>query len=376
MTPKTGAISPETLDFLRGVAAVYVVINHTRGAFFKGGKAIMAEAGSAPLTIFDYVSLAILQLTSLGAEFVILFFCVSGMAMAHSISRAPNPIQFYKKRVIRIWPSYVAAVGLAVVVCYSMVSTNSDNLISVACHTKLCDLGHVAKMIFYIEPHSTLTPQFWSLPYEVIFYIVCPIILYSKSSVLWSLASSIFLAIIGSIWFGIGLNPSDSVLINFFINALLWFMCGAAGYLFYDRIPRFRPVVFWMLSALLLGFVLGTKLMVGYSNIVSNIAMILLTLVAVRNLPARLTGVKFLNWGEASYSIYLFHYAIIGLISFILLELFSVNAREISSYFLWIVFLPLILASCIVLYFFTERPCNNYLKQLRTTESRKLAVER
>jgi len=67
--------SAQTLDLLCGVAAVYVVINHTRGHFFVRGNAIFNETSSAALSLFDYAALAMLQLTSLGTQFVILFFC-------------------------------------------------------------------------------------------------------------------------------------------------------------------------------------------------------------------------------------------------------------------------------------------------------------
>ena len=37
-----GTIPLESLDFLRGIAALYVLANHTRGAFFAGGLAAAA----------------------------------------------------------------------------------------------------------------------------------------------------------------------------------------------------------------------------------------------------------------------------------------------------------------------------------------------
>ncbi|HEY8033016.1 MAG TPA: hypothetical protein VIF02_11735 [Methylocella sp.] len=79
------------------------------------------------------------------------------------------------------------------------------------------------------------------------------------------------------------------------------------------------------------------------------------------------------DFADRQTSIYIFHFAIIMLISFILAELFSIKSGEISNYFIWIVFLPPILLGCWTLYFFTEGPCNNYLKQLRAVERGKAA---
>lgn len=45
MTNRTNEVPTHVLDFLRGIAAVYVLINHTRGNFFMGGGRVVAEAG-------------------------------------------------------------------------------------------------------------------------------------------------------------------------------------------------------------------------------------------------------------------------------------------------------------------------------------------
>src|SRR4051794_8954166 len=97
------SVPQHVLDFLRGFAALYVLINHTRGAFFVGGRALL----SSDPRLGDYLTVGLLQMTALGAEFVILFFVVSGFAMAHSISHSTDVGNFYLKRLLRIWPPYL-----------------------------------------------------------------------------------------------------------------------------------------------------------------------------------------------------------------------------------------------------------------------------
>jgi peptidoglycan/LPS O-acetylase OafA/YrhL len=63
-------IPSEVLDFLRGAAAVYVLINHARGAFFCGGQRII-ESGHH--SFWDLGAIVALQLTSLGSESIVLF---------------------------------------------------------------------------------------------------------------------------------------------------------------------------------------------------------------------------------------------------------------------------------------------------------------
>jgi len=65
--PSPTLVPTNVLDFMRGFAAVYVVINHVRGNFFKGGGRTIAEA-TDPLGLYDYASIALLQLTALGTD--------------------------------------------------------------------------------------------------------------------------------------------------------------------------------------------------------------------------------------------------------------------------------------------------------------------
>ena len=113
------------LDFLRGAAAVYVLISHARGAFFAGGQRII-ESGHHSL--WDLGAIAALQLTSLGSESVVLFFVVSGFAMANSVRYSPDVGRFYLKRFVRIWPPYVAAIGVALAIAGRVVRGYFDQL--------------------------------------------------------------------------------------------------------------------------------------------------------------------------------------------------------------------------------------------------------
>lgn len=357
-------ISTKTMDFMRGFAAVYVVLNHVRGAFFIGGTALIAEAATRPLSLFDYAAIAVLQFTSLGTEFVIMFFCVSGMAMAHAVANSTRLLEFYHRRFIRIWPTYFLAVLVAAIAAAFMVSINPDNPVSGAA-SSLLDWSKITNMLLYLDVSSNLTPQFWSLPYEVIFYILAPILLASRVSTLVGLLFGLVLSFYAAAVFGLQINPARAVIYNFFLNALFWFMAGAAAYHYFDHIPRPRPVCFWIIVACLLIAVLAIKMAFGGSNAISNTVMIVVTLLCARNLPAKLVEFRPTNWGRFSYSIYVYHYALIGLISFSLIELFAIQPMEIRSYFAWMAFVPPILLACYALFFLAEKPSNDLLRKGR-----------
>jgi peptidoglycan/LPS O-acetylase OafA/YrhL len=365
----TTLVPTHVLDFMRGFAAVYVVINHVRGSFFKGGSRTFAEAVE-PLGLYDYLSIAILQFTSLGTEFVILFFCVSGFAMAHSMSHSTSTIQFYQRRLIRIWPPYLIAIGLAAFVCVLYGWVDPGSRISERCAERLCTAEGLLLMAAYVEVSTPMTAQFWSLPYEVIFYILCPVLLLSRSLIPFFLGLSIFISIIGLTLYGLDLNPSSSVLINFAINALFWFMSGAVAYHYIGFVPAMSSRKFLILAVFLILSILIVKITYGGPNFVSNLLMIAFSIICIRNLPRTWTSFPLSNWGFFSYSIYIYHMAFILLIELYLKEEFNIQAGDIESYWAWTLVLPVVLFGCWCMYFIGEKQCNMLLKQMKRSRSK------
>jgi peptidoglycan/LPS O-acetylase OafA/YrhL len=329
------------LDFLRGLAATYVLINHARGAFFIGGEKLLASSHS-PL---DYLSVAMLQLTSLGAEAVILFFVLSGFAMAHSIEHSGSAGQFYLRRIIRIWPPYVAATLFAALI--AGVVGKPFNALAVA---------------FYQNASTPVTPQFWSLPYEVAFYVLCPLIL--RGRIAWLAAVSAAAAVATVIGAGPMLNPWSSFSLNFLGNELPLFLIGAAAYRHFDRIPLVTRWPFAGLAGAAFVAVAGLKLLLAGSNLLGNLIVAGMTVLAIRNLPDRAA----FNFGRFSYSIYLYSYALIALAAWLVRPV--IDASTIRDPFLWSLVVPPVLAICFLLYWLTERPCCVLLAKLRTGEVR------
>ena len=362
-------VPTHVLDFMRGFAAVYVVVNHVRGNFFKGGARTIADA-TEPLGLYDYLSIAVLQATSLGAEFVILFFCVSGFAMAHSIAHTTSPGQFYLRRMIRIWPTYLLAIGLAALVCSLYIAFEPASEIRESCAGRLCTAEGLFLMATYIEVSTPITAQFWSLPYEVIFYILCPVLLWRRAAIPAVFFASVLLSVIGAVFWGLDSKPSSSVLINFAINALFWFMSGVVAYHYAPRIPVLSDRSFALCAAVLLCVILGVKTAYGGPNAVSNLLMIVFSVLCIRNLPRGLTSNRRLNWGFFSYSIYVYHVAFIFLIHLILERRFGIVAEDIASYWAWTLFLPPILFGCWVMYFIGEKPCNDLLRRMARSRPR------
>src|SRR5690606_38767614 len=97
------------LDSIRGIAALYVTIAHCRGSLWMGGNEFMRQTPMEAWSVIDYMTFGTSLLTRLAVEFVIVFFLLSGFSIAHSLSENRSALPFYKRRLVRIYPSYLVA---------------------------------------------------------------------------------------------------------------------------------------------------------------------------------------------------------------------------------------------------------------------------
>lgn len=301
-------------------------------------------------SLLNKLTVAALQLTSMGTEAVTLFFVLSGFSMAHSSLTSTGFGRFYLKRVVRIWPPYVAAAVTALLIGHLI----GDE-----------DLRHrFVQVLFYIHPGTTLTPQFWSLPYEVLFYALCPFILRNGSRVmLLALAASIA-TLFTLVARGPLLNPWQLFPADFLGNELLLFASGAVAYYHLDRVPVLSGRTLALTVLTLLGIIWVWKHSIGDSNMASCAMMIVVTVLLIRNLPDKVANFRPINLGYFSYSIYLFHYAWIALAVFICSRL-GVNPKAITNPFGWTLLVLPVLGICFLLYLATERLSNRAVSKLR-----------
>lgn len=357
-----------SIDFLRGVAALYVVINHVRGNFFAGGRAMIAAGHN---DIFDKIAIYLLSLTGLGAEFVILFFILSGFAMAHSVQNTDSLSAFFGKRTIRVWLPYIAAVLTAAAIC-AAIGMNSPFYPLLSCKEKLCTLSGLSRVLFYISPSTEITPQFWSLPYEIIFYCIAPFILKNGRRIICYSLAAMSGTVVSILYFGITFNPSELIPINFFLQEWLLFQIGALAYLLFDKIPSLHERWLWRIIWAGTILLILIKNYSGQTTLVTNAVMVIMTIIALKNLPDRF-GVSRFNLGRFSYSIYIFHFSMIILIRYFLWMILGVSQSDMTSYFIWMGILPIVLTYCLIMWWFFERPTLIWLARVRRRHSRPAA---
>ena len=368
------AISSRRLDFLRGAAALYVVFGHARGHLFAGGEHI---AKTRPLDWLDYAWLALLQATSLGTEAVILFFVLSGFAMAHSVSRARSTKEFYIKRTIRIWPAYIAATVLAFGVAAIILNSGLSTQLTQNVAASRWDWVSFLAMAFYVAVDTTLTAQFWSLPHEIIFYAFCPLLLANATRVrvFWMLSA--LLTITSLVKVGIYDDPTigGGVIYQHFFNLLIFFMTGAAAFHHQQYLPRVsgKTLLCVTIVGALVIWALKYQVFEGW-NAVTSLLTAPLALLLIANLPKSIYEFKPLNWGHFSYSLYIFHLQLIMLLAFAIAWFTGLEQREMTSYWAWILAVPPVVFVCWLLYLVTERPCNLVLARIRARERREAAA--
>ena len=285
-----------SVQYLRGLAAVLVVIAH---------------AAAHPLSESSYV---LLRLGQLG---VTLFFVISGFIMV-AISGAGRfaPLEFLKRRIIRIVPLYWLFTTLAAGLALTLPSLF---------HSTVFSWPHYLQSMLFI-PHeapgrggtSPLLSLGWTLNYEAFFYVafaLCALLAVTGRVVVLTLAFAALVA------FGALFQPQDAVL-GFYANqAVLAFCAGAwIGWLALKgriaTLPAWLTPVLLTIGVLALGWAfLGYR--VPEENGLSFACLVLfsgaLMLFGLRH-EARLPRSALLEkLGDASYAIYLVHMFVIGL---------------------------------------------------------------
>lgn len=137
----------KSIQELRGVAALSVLLYHV--------SVYLRLMGNNPDTAFRHVN------DNFGKDGVILFFVISGFVMAYILNSDAE--RFFFKRIIRIYPPYIAAVILVILV-------------------KLCIFGgistpklHYALSLLPVGEQTYPLSVEWSLIYEIFFYAICSV---------------------------------------------------------------------------------------------------------------------------------------------------------------------------------------------------------
>lgn len=364
------------LDSIRGIASLYVMIAHSRGVLWMGGQVFMEKDPMNTWGLYEYFIFASSLLTRLAVEFVILFFVLSGFSIAYSLRNQGENKLFYLKRLMRIYPPYLVALvwaGIVFVVTKMMhpdFYTVDYGTLAFQRYIEMnafFDPASIVKNLLYMPMNGFITP-FWSLSYEVIFYIIAPFILlkrkiYYTFTILFFVSGFIFESQLGQLNLPV-------IIREFLFTYNFFFMVGIFLFWNYNTILGYFDKVNKRVLLLLVFFFLGTTYLINiafkyetkYSFVSSSIFAILLI---IYFLKYQVT-IKFLqSIGKYSYTLYITHVATLFLLHSIYFSVLDLKPPHIENFWLFIpgIFLSLLVAYC--LYYICEKQTKNWIGKIR-----------
>lgn len=169
-------------DFLRWFAALYVVIFHLRPVLFVGNSALSAQQLGAKL---------VYGATSLGYQFVMLFFVLSGFLIGSSVlkkvqNRTWSWADYFLQRLTRLWIVLVPALVLALIWARVEIGTFHDSSYFSATLNMRSFLGNMLFLQGIFVPNFSQNLPLWSLTYEFWYYMMFPCIVLVVRSREWN----------------------------------------------------------------------------------------------------------------------------------------------------------------------------------------------
>jgi peptidoglycan/LPS O-acetylase OafA/YrhL len=292
---------------------------------------------------------------------------------------AKNTDMFFIKRIIRIAPLYIIATSLMTLAVLIFPNLIYSTTVSLA--------GFIQSILFIpykteIREHPILEVG-WTLNFEMFFYLIMFLcILFVKNKkYLTILCASILIVLI----IALNIVNSDIYPLSVYQNGLFpEFIYGMALYHCYDfynkrfsadkfkaiKIAVFMSIAVMSIAYLVVSDIYGSRIS-SNRNIYYGIPA--LTLTASLLLLEKYIGnnriIKLgLKLGDASYAIYLFHPFIILFLSRIVFpKIFGNNSIFILELVKLILALALTVFFTVLLYYFVDKPIQNYLRNLRNS---------
>lgn len=328
----------ETLDSLRGIAAVCVMLFHYLWGYNN-------EFGLRWNLLVDF------KYGFFGVE---LFFIISGFVIYYSINKSKTVKDFLSKRFIRLYPTYWLCLAITFMVVYYFGLSSTRNTTMKEALIGLTMLQGLFKV-------KHVDPSYWSLQIEIFFYIFIAVIFFLKiqSRLKYILWGWLFL-----IWFYNFIYKIP--VLGAFLN-LQYGMLFIAGICFY-KIKFLKDSNFKNHLLIILTYLTALKLLNDMEGYFWGITIIYIVFyLTIYGFLDFLDKPIFLFFGRISYALYLIHDNI-GLV-----VLQQLRMKGFNSPFLVIIpaFLSICLAWLISYYF---EPVAKALLQERSSKMQTLTA--
>jgi peptidoglycan/LPS O-acetylase OafA/YrhL len=333
-----------TLDGIRGVAALCIVVLHAHRYF----GALLPSAQMA----------------------VDLFFVLSGFVLAHAyeprLREGMAPLRFMWLRYVRLYPMYLLGIFLGIVQAVLFI------------HYQQGAMAWTWSKLFAALPFSVfmlpnpfspilfpLNGIMWSIFFELvanlIWVLFWRVLEFTKVLVGVILCSGALLAL-AAFWcdtmaLGVGWNTFlgglARVIYSFMLGILLYRFHG------YVRVPRIPPLILLAALPALAAFDLSTSIQL----LCALVVLPLLVLLGAKVEPQGAIGFFCEKAGVASYAVYALHKRLYLLSYAALLQFFGIRA-ELYAPWIGLVFLFLLVVGCVILTDVFETPVRRTLSRL------------
>jgi len=376
------SINFRIIDWMRGLAALYVVVQHARGYLFVDSQRY--EKVIAPKTEWhwwEWLNTIVVQHTNLGKEFVTVFFVLSGFCIMHSVTAEKGGIKnYFLRRLVRVYPTYVLGIvwGIAAFLILKAVVPSIFSNVTEG-YPPLRDpfdaflnIKALVLNLVYMVQDNAMIKQYWSLPLEIVFYLCIPF--FAKHFRVYTVFT-ITTFIAGICWTGLDYldeqkYSSPLVVVRYIFDYNIYFYMGCLFYKYKDfflsifKMDAMRSLVAMLLIFLLSVFV-KSYLFEQSSNKANGLMMVLFTYIMVMAGLKHQMRIGWLEWvGGFSYTLYISHIATLYLIKLGVYKL-GYNFYDIYPVYIWYLGIPLTVLVAWILYYIAEYPSKMYLKHLR-----------
>lgn len=268
------------LEALRAVCALVVLLNHALTVF----------AVPEPPTLVRWVA-------NCSTEAVLLFFLLSGAVITHSLALRPRSTSaFIRDRLIRIYPVYAIAIGLAAAAVW--ISQANAQALPIWLANALFLQSWTGSPFPLLELNRPL----WSLPYEMFYYAVVALLLWRRD------ATAVLISALVVLLLALRAQPTAAYAL-LLIGLAPAFFAGAAMVRYRQRLPEL-PLFLGIASGL--ACLLGSKALEGHVSellrqnlyALGSVPMLWAMYTEQRHTPPRL-----LVWlGSISFALYALHH--------------------------------------------------------------------
>jgi peptidoglycan/LPS O-acetylase OafA/YrhL len=380
------------LHIIRGFAAFFVLLAHAKWPFWIGGTAFLKQTSFWELSVLDKAGLAFALLSSNGTAMVIIFYVLSGFIIAHSFSKNKwSYKQFIINRSLRIYIPYIASAliaGLLLVISYRLAAVLFESPVKdyhqrvMIAYSSGLNLTNFIKTFFFFKTERVnyfgFNYVYWSLLYEMIFYLVFPLLLkYLKY---------IFVATLVIYPVHIFYQPLPEIdywylylteYLFYFLSGIYLYRFVISGKLdFYKGSVWLKKYVLLVLillsffSAELIGFSSYKSISFLAATVMSLSWMIYLLLYGVKN--GFFTRV-FMFLGKISYSLYLIHVPLLLFFYSLVFYFFSIDSY--SSPWVYLFFALMTIPLAYVFYYLFEKLSFSLIEAHKKKIKQKALVE-